>query len=592
MDDPDQAAASGPRPPTTSATGVVKVPLVSVLRSGAYLGPILAHVEKVHNLTSHAYQLARYILLREMPRADFDATKYVDKAFFYEAFMCRTARVTKTTKNPNKLTAEKRKLVKKHIKAYMALAKIDPVPFLNGGQSADYEAEHMYTAYCNNVSQHLGDYLRAAVNRLLMTKFRSDQLRQDMKARHCQPAEIREAVWQQITLPAKQAKQAVFRRQFRLDQLDVDTRQRLQPLAVVFAAYPAAYEFVDDDIEADSQKHPEQHFRAFYELAKLFQSIDGRATPQNDGHVMPGKRGQKAPADDGQQAPTKHAEGAKGRRGHVFQVFPLRTSWVPAHTHIDIPILCTQILGCALPRNKSSDEDKPSDEDRLSAARERVVETWGRVVRLSNRAFKSSCNVAPELRRHFWGSVDTDGVSLSIVKKTDKEKPRYRGRQKLAEGQVAKPKQRQRTKRKRTPGGSKAPKPLPDIPYVHQVPHQQLLDKTKKALLLDPGRGDILHGAFQSSDPNDPGHVELFLLTHRQEVVQRRMLRFKQIWLKAKRQFPGGAVQLAENRLAEVSCCKLNKDAYNKYIAARSKEWRLLSDFYASTETVHAESHH
>ncbi|KAJ2713423.1 galactokinase, partial [Coemansia spiralis] len=339
-------------------------------------------------------------------------------------------------------------------------------------------------------------------------------------------------------------------------------------------------------------RHPTQHFRAFYELAKLFQSVDSRATPQNDEHVMPGKRDQMAPADDGQQAPTKHAEGAKGKRGRVFQAFPLRTSWVPAHTHIDIEILCTQILGCARPRNESSDEDKPSDEDRLSAACERVVETWGRVVHLNNRAFKPSSNAAPELKRHFWGSVDTDGVSLSIFKKTDKEKLRHRGRQKLAEGQVARSKQRQRTQRKRKAGSSKAPKPLPDIPYVHQVPHQQLLETTKKALLLDPGRGDILHGIFQSSDPNDPRNGERFRLTHRQEVVQRRMPRFKQIQLKVKRQFPGDAVQLAEDRLAQFSRHTLDKTAFNKYIAARSKEWRLLSDFYALTETVHAESHH
>ncbi|KAJ2713075.1 hypothetical protein H4R19_002432 [Coemansia spiralis] len=355
MDDLNGTGAPQQQPAgSVGSTEVVKVPLVSVLRDTAFLGPIRAHVEKVHQLTTHAYQLARYILLREMPRANFDATKYVDKTFFKEAFMCLMARVEGTVKES---TLERRKLVKKHIEAYMALAKIEPVPFPNGSGSADYEAERMYTAYCNNVSQHLGDYLRAAVNRLLMTKFRSDQLRQDMKARRCQPAEIREAVWQQIMLPAKQAKQAVFRRQFCLGQLDVDTRQRLQPLAAVFAAYPAAYEFVDDDIEADSHKHPEQHFRAFLELAKLFQSIDSRAAPHNGGHVMPGKHGQMAPADDGQQAPTKHAEGAKGKCGRVFQVFPLRTSWVPAHAHINIPILCTQILGCALPRNESLDED-------------------------------------------------------------------------------------------------------------------------------------------------------------------------------------------------------------------------------------------
>ncbi|KAJ2707033.1 hypothetical protein H4R19_004950, partial [Coemansia spiralis] len=159
-------------------------------------------------------------------------------------------------------------------------------------------------------------------------------------------------------------------------------------------------------------------------------------------------------------------------------------------------------------------------------------------------------------------------------------------------GQVARSKQRQRTQRKRKAGSSKVPKPLPDIPYVHQVPHQQLLETTKKALLLDLGRGDILHGIFQSIDPNDLRNREQFRLTHRQEVVQRWMPRFKQIQLKVKHQFPGDVVQEAKDRLARFSHHTLVAAEFNKYIAAWSKEWQLLSNFYASTETVHAESHH
>ncbi|KAJ2709281.1 hypothetical protein H4R19_004333 [Coemansia spiralis] len=109
---------------------------------------------------------------------------------------------------------EKRVLIQKRIDAYMATTDVQLVPFLCGGQSAKYETKQMFTAYSNNVSLHLGDYLRAAVNRLLTTKFRGNQLRCETKEQGCQPAEIWEAVWQQITLPAKQAKQAVFHRHF------------------------------------------------------------------------------------------------------------------------------------------------------------------------------------------------------------------------------------------------------------------------------------------------------------------------------------------------------------------------------------------
>ncbi|KAJ2709280.1 hypothetical protein H4R19_004332 [Coemansia spiralis] len=114
----------------------------------------------------------------------------------------------------------------------------------------------------------------------------------------------------------------------------------------------------------------------------------------------------------------------------------------------------------------------------------------------------------------------------------------------LAEGKAAKPKQRQRTQRKSTPSSCKAPK--------------QLLDKTKRALLLDPGWSDILHRVFHISNPKDPKNGERFRLTHRQEVVQHRVQRFKQTEQKVKRQFQDGAVQAVEKRLAKVSCRTLN----------------------------------
>ncbi|KAJ2708582.1 hypothetical protein H4R19_004678 [Coemansia spiralis] len=192
--------------------------------------------------------------------------------------------------------------------------------------------------------------------------------------------------------------------------LNAATREALRPLEAVFATYPLDRVFVDNDVKADLQLHPEHHLKAFYVLVGVLQRHRNNCcTPQ---------------------------------------CFPLRRGWVPAHTHIDTQILKRDIFN--EPGNCSSKEFKM---------------WWDRAVNLKHRAFKPSSD------KSFSWLIDMDGITVSILKKTSAERDQYKGGQKLEEGQIAKPKHTQHHKRKRLPSdnNSKAPVCRGATPYIHQI---------------------------------------------------------------------------------------------------------------------------
>ncbi|KAJ2789902.1 hypothetical protein H4R21_006631, partial [Coemansia helicoidea] len=385
--------------------------------------------------------------------------------FFKEAFLYFT---TRQRRDANTDTMEARALIERHVEGYMHKARIAPVDFINASQVAMYEAGRIVTAYTNNVSIHYGDNLRAAVNLLLNVPARRAELREAMK--DSSQAEVAAAIREQITGPAALAKRAVMRGKSTLDGVDPETCEALAPLRAVLATYSDDSTFVQDDIEADSHKHPEKHLRAFYALAGLLLKHRPR-TPQGGPPSIP-------------------------------QCFPLRQGWVPAHTHVDKQVLCNNIL------RQPGLKYKPFEQ------------SWSQVVNLEHRALR------PSGGRAFKGSVETDGVAVSVIKKTDKAASVYKGRQKLAEGQVAKPKPRNRNVRKssRKDDGTKAAPRRGEIPYIHEVAREEVRAPNK--LLLDPGRKDAVHGVHERSTPDEP---ERFRLTQRQINVQRRAPRFRKI---------------------------------------------------------------
>ncbi|KAJ2714129.1 hypothetical protein H4R19_001892 [Coemansia spiralis] len=525
MDDPNGTGAPQQQP-AGSAVATMKLPLHVVWRKEAPMAALQQHVERANFLTTHTMQFARYIFLYEMGDDDFNAADYINDTFFREVFLHLT---TRECQKPKKETTQTmRNLIALYIEDYMALAGIEKTPFVNAGSTAGYEAIRITTAYKNNISLRFGDNLRAAVNVLLRVREERERLRREMQGQG--QAAIRTAIREQITGPATLAKRAVMGGVHGMSVLNAATREALRPLEAVFATYPLDRVFVDNNVEADSQLHPEHHLKAFYVLAGVLQRHrDNRCTPQ---------------------------------------CFPLRRGWVPAHTHIDTQILKRDIFN--EPSNCSSNYFNT---------------WWGRAVNLKHRAFKPSSD------KSFSWSIDTDGVAVSILKKTAAERDRYKGGQKLEEGQIAKPKHTQRHKRKRPPSddNSKAPVRRGATLYIHQIPRQELIDTTGKCVLLDPGRRDELHGLHKDSTPD---HKMTFHLTHRQVVVQRRMARFRKILQMAKKQYTGGDVQEAERELAKVSCTTLDPHEFEDYIVAWLKVWGLLSTFYSSAQTVHVGSHH
>ncbi|KAJ2749484.1 hypothetical protein IWQ56_007219, partial [Coemansia nantahalensis] len=197
---------------------------------------------------------------------------------------------------------------------------------------------------------------------------------------------------------AERAKEAVVLGRPGFDTLDDDAQRTLRLFKLVYNTYPADHVFEDGDLEADSQLHCEVHQRAFYVLARIIGSAGGR----------------------------------------IPQCFPQGRSCIPSHVHIDTIILRQNILGSANCRGMT---------------REQI---WGQVVDLNLRAFKPATSAEDNLRRHFFGSIDTDGVAVSVIKMTKEAKSGQRVRKKLEEGQEARPKQHKRNKRK-WPGGADNP---------------------------------------------------------------------------------------------------------------------------------------
>ncbi|KAJ2370948.1 hypothetical protein IW150_004825, partial [Coemansia sp. RSA 2607] len=197
--------------------------------------------------------------------------------------------------------------------------------------------------------------------------------------------DIRENIYREITNPAKLAKQGIMRGSHLTNStIDDGTRNQLSSLNEFFEAYPAkcyakgAKHMWDNliiDIEVDSQLHPKNYLCAFYKLVQLM-----------------GKKGMQLP-----------------------QVFPLRTSWVPAHTHVDTKILCTEILDISY---KSTLPFKHA---------------WSQVIDDNHPGFRQYDSSADKNGHYFWGSVDTDGISISIIKKNPAENQRHCGVRKVGD---------------------------------------------------------------------------------------------------------------------------------------------------------------
>ncbi|KAJ1718351.1 hypothetical protein LPJ53_006563, partial [Coemansia erecta] len=154
------------------------------------------------------------------------------------------------------------------------------------------------------------------------------------------------------------------------------------------------------------------------------------------------------------------------------------------------------------------------------------------------------------------------------------EKSRNKGRQVVKDREPRDKPNSRKAKLKRKHGTSEpAVRFHADIPYIHDLTQQELLDTKGKVLLLDPGRRDVFHGIHENSTPENPMR---YRLTQQQLISQRRTRRFQKILLKAKRSSTLGNVQSAEDFLATASNRTLDPTEFDMYIVKRSMVWDIL----------------
>ncbi|KAJ2088645.1 hypothetical protein IW138_004027 [Coemansia sp. RSA 986] len=206
-----------------------------------------------------------------------------------------------------------------------------------------------------------------------------------------------------------------------------------------------------------------------------------------------------------------------------FQCMPLRTQWIPCHVHIDKAILCQWFLGGIKKEQKLTND------------------LWGEVLDINCRVVKSK-----QSGKVFEGSVQTDGVSISIFKKC-------------------------KAKKKNTNS-------------THQTSDIKTLDTASTATTKTsyPGRRDLLFCMHEYSSIGNPW---LFRFTHSHKAKLTRSTKFRRILEAVRKIYPNNAIIEAEQRLAEVSCTTVDPDEFKRFIEVQAEVWPLLSKFYSCTQT-------
>ncbi|CEG75083.1 hypothetical protein RMATCC62417_10189 [Rhizopus microsporus] len=146
----------------------------------------------------------------------------------------------------------------------------------------------------------------------------------------------------------------------------LDIREALNTLQPVFDAYDEGYNFGEWGLCYDVKRNHVNHFKIFYQLSCLLKHLG-----------LP-----------------------------VFICFPLRRSWSPCYVTIDSKIFCQNILGIRW----SNAVDK--------------LDYWRQVVNLDSKALKPK--KGGQLR--FRGTIQTDGVGVTVFKKRSDRQTRYTAR--------------------------------------------------------------------------------------------------------------------------------------------------------------------
>ncbi|PHZ14528.1 uncharacterized protein RHIMIDRAFT_102594 [Rhizopus microsporus ATCC 52813] len=147
-----------------------------------------------------------------------------------------------------------RELINRHLDDYLTITNYQRPNFVFAQQSVIIEGTKVYTVYVNNAHLRFGQHLRRAVNALLRIRQRTADLRRDLSA---QAQTFKQAISQQ-PIDMKQVPQ---------EPIYMEALITLRP---VFDAYDRDYNFDEQRLYYNVKRNPVNHFKAFYQLSRLF----------------------------------------------------------------------------------------------------------------------------------------------------------------------------------------------------------------------------------------------------------------------------------------------------------------------------------
>ena len=475
-------------------TKVIKASIQHLGWSDEYKEALEKLVRTVHLITTHTYLFSRFIFIHEKEADEaFDLRPFINARFFQEVFASLTTRRTQNSTRTAAQILVYQAVINRHLPRYMQVSGYALQMLPNSQQIAQYEATKICTAYINNIQERYGAHLRSVLNNRLKHKtFPHRPLLGHFKRLYALPRDQREEGLNALLQSEASLQQwcAAHAQHGRvITATDIAkmyaslccTREVLQP---VFAHYAVEYAYRQNSIYYDIKANTIDHMNAFWRLSTVSQILDDNA----------------------------------------FQVFPVRTSWIPCYMQIDTKILYQHILKQA------------------SLVGEPKMEVWARVVDLQRKIFK------PRGEERFEGSIFTDGVGVSVL------------RQNFPSGKNART-----TKRKQRKEDSKET----GIDAIKAEDKQRLV-------FIDPNRRDLLYCMAYNSTA---AQKQTYRYTLNQRNKEMRLKKYRAIRDRAK---TPTIIEL-ETALSQYKHKTLDRGDFEDYLQHRANMERDLLDFYAIT---------
>ncbi|GAA5801467.1 hypothetical protein HPULCUR_006913 [Helicostylum pulchrum] len=307
----------------------------------------------------------------------------------------------------------------------------------------------------------------------------------------CSKDLIKEKVREEIYKPRNQIKLSIAKKEMSVtDTLDNISKVKLQTL---LSMYDTDYKFQKDSIYYNVKARPANHLKAFFKL----------------------------------QQPCEHAKKLK-----KIICFPIRTSFVPSYMTLDTKIASYHIL-----KSKKLVTDK--------------YHTWGQVVSLKKKVFKPQ---GPDKSLRFQGTLETDGIGVSVLKQNISTNRRLSG----------------------TGRQQSVTKDEYKIENIQDLTQETLNRTTDNCILIDPGRRDLMYCMHETSTVKEK-KTFIFTKNNRTKLSRR-------FWSLRKRSQPF-AIKTAGAALSETNSSSVSVDKFVQYIKTRASVKNTMYAYYGNGTT-------